>query len=319
MKISRPESGSRAAQPVLLRGVAALALLALAAGCSVSPLARRASAFATAATAAAKDTTNAYALVEQTHHDAEVQAMVANFDTQGFDPAKIKPFMSPQDMEARTKILDGLSKYAEELAYVSGDQPMTDFDTQADAVGKSLQDLSKTDSIAAFLKSANVTDMDVNLATTAVDALGRALIERRRGRELPVLLKEMKDPIVQICALLEADIGDPEKSGLRNQLKNDYDTLKRKQIRFIHDNEATMSASDKRALIEELAKMSDDEAAGDKTLAATQAALKQLATTHTALTESGNAKDAPVFRTMLSELESDGQQLQGFYSKLPAQ
>ncbi len=136
---------------------------------------------------------------------------------------------------------------------------------------------------------------------------------------MPAILKEMKEPIAQICMLLEADIGDPEKSGLRNQLKNDYDTLKRKQIRFIRDNEATMSTSDKRTLIEELAKMSDDEAAGDKTLAATQAALKQLSATHTALTESGNAKESPVFRTMLSELVSDGQQLQGFYSKLPAQ
>jgi hypothetical protein len=152
-----------------------------------------------------------------------------------------------------------------------------------------------------------------------MDALGRALIERRRTRELPALLKEMKGPIAEICGLLDADIGDPEKSGLRNQLKNDYETLKRKQIRFIRDNEGKMSASDKRALIEELVKMSDDEAAGDRTLAATQAALKQLAVTHGALAESGNAKESPVFRTMLSELESDGQQLQGFYSKLPTQ
>ncbi len=299
--------------------LAALVLLALSTGCSMSPLAKRASAFATAATAAAKNTANAYALVEQTHHDAEVQAMVANFDTQGFDPARIKPFMPAADMEARTKILDGLSKYAETLAYVSGDQPMADFDTQDAALGKSLEDLSKTGAIAGFLKSANVTGVDTNLVATAVDALGHALIERRRSRDLPAVLKEMTGPIAQICALLEADIGDPEKSGLRNQLKNDYDTLKRKQIRFIRDNEATMSASDKRTLIEELAKIADDEAAGDKTLAATQTALKQLAATHTALAESGSAKESPVFRTMLSELVSDGQQLQGFYSKLPAQ
>ncbi|HVZ84885.1 MAG TPA: hypothetical protein VG893_14510 [Terracidiphilus sp.] len=295
-----------------------LALVTLA-GCSVSPMVKRASAFATAATAAAKDTTNAYALVEQTHHDAEVQAMIANFDKEGFHPEKIKPFMSAQDMTARTKILDGLSKYAETLAYIGGDQPMTDFDTQAEALGKSLQDLSATGSIGAFLQSSNVTGVDVNLATTAVDALGRALIEHKRSRELPALLKEMNGPITQICALLEADIGDPEKSGLRNQLKNDYETLKRRQITFIRDNEGKMSVSDKRALLEELAKMADDEAAGDKTLAATQAALKQLAATHAALAESGNAKEAPVFRTMLSELMNDSQQLQGFYSKLPAQ
>lgn len=302
-----------------VRGIALLALVAMVAGCAISPIAKRASAFATAATAATKNTTDAYALVEQTHHGAEVQAMVANFDTEGFHPEKIQPFMPAEDMAARTKILDGLSTYAETLAYVSGDQPMTDFDTQSASLGKSLQAMSKTDAVASLLKSAHVTGMDVNVATTAVDALGRALIERRRTRDLPALLKEMKNPIAQICALLETDIGDPEKSGLRNQLKNDYETLKRKQIRFIHDNEGKMSASDKRALIEELVKMSDDEAAGDRTLAATQAALKQLAVTYAALAESGNAKESPMFRTMLSELESDGEQLQGFYSKLPAQ
>lgn len=297
----------------------AMAVLVLLAGCSLSPLARRTSAFATAATATAKDTTNAYALVEQAHHDAEIAAMVANFDKDGFHPETIEPFMPAKDMEARTRVLEGLSRYAETLAYVSGDAPMNDVDMQTTALGKSLEDLSKSGAVASFTKSAGVSNVDLNLATTAIDALGRALIERRRSRDLPAILKEMKTPIPQICALLEADIGDPEKSGLRNQLKNDYEALKRKQIQFIRDNEATMSAADKRDAIEALPKIVSAEASGDKSLSATQTALKQMAATHTALVESVGAKEAPAFRTMLSELISDGQQLHGFYAQLPAQ
>lgn len=300
-----------------LHAVAALGLLALT-GCSVSPLARRAAAFAPAATAAAKDTTAAYALVEQTHNQTEIATLVSNFDTDGFDLDKIKPFMPPKDMEARTKVLAGLAQYAEMLAYVSGDEPLTEFDTQAAALGKSLQTLSQSSELSSLTKSAHVSGTDVNIAATAIDALGRALITRRRSRELPGILKEMQGPIVEICALLEADLGAPETSGLRNQLHNDYGTLRRKQLRFIRDNKTTLSATDKRAALEELPKLAAAEAAGDRALAATQAALQQLAATHTALAASAGEKESPAFRTMLSELIHDGQQLGGFYAQLSA-
>jgi hypothetical protein len=123
--------------------VAALGLLLFMTGCSLSPLAKRTSAFSTAAVATAKDTANAYEIVEQTHHDSEVGALVTSFDTDGFHPEKILPFMPPKDMETRTRILDGLSRYAETLAYVSGDQPLSTVDDQAKALGTSLQELSK--------------------------------------------------------------------------------------------------------------------------------------------------------------------------------
>jgi len=298
--------------------VVAVPLLLAVAGCALSPLAKRTSAFATAATATAKDTTAAYALVEQTHNDTELATMAANFDSDGFDPAKIQPFLPAEEMDARRKILEGLTKYAETLAYVSGDEPMTEFDTQARALGTSLTALSKSDALGTFTQRAHVSQADLNLAATAIDALGRALMERRRSRELPGILKQMQQPIEQICALLEADIGEPETSGLRNQLRNDYATERRKQIKFIRDNERTMSASEKRAEIEALPKLEAAAAAGDKTLAATQAALKQMAATHTALAASAGAKESPAFHIMLAELTHDGEQLHGFYAQMPA-
>lgn len=302
------------------RMAALAALLACGlAGCSLSPLAKRAAVFAPAATAAAKDTTAAYALVEQTHRDTEMAALVVSFDSEGFDPDQMKPFVPEADMAVRTKILAGLAKYAETLAYVSGDQPLTGVDTQTEALGKSLQELSKSAELASLAKKARVSGEDLNLTTTAIDALGRALIERRRSRELPGILKQMREPMERICALLEEDIGEPETSGLRNQLHNDYATLRRKRIRFLRDNEATMSPSEKRAAIEELPKLVDAEAAGDRTLAATQDALKQLAATHTALATSADRKEAPAFHAMLGELIEDGAQLQALHAKLAGQ
>ena len=306
----------RAKRAVLPIVVALLGITVLA-SCAMSPLSKRTAAFSTAAAAAAQSTANAYQVVEQSYYDSQVAALVVAFDKDGFYPESIQPFMSSKDMEARTRILDGLKQYAETLAEVSGDQPLNSLDTQAAALGKSLQDLSKNGDIQPLAKSAHISESDLNVVTTAVDALGRVLIENRRRKDLPAILNQMKDPVNRICALLEADIGDPEKSGLRNELKNNYLTLIRKQEQFIHLNEGQMSAQEKRQEVERLPQLAADAKKADQALAATKAALAQLAKTHTALVESGNAKDSPGFKTLLSELVEDGQQLNQFYQKLP--
>jgi hypothetical protein len=302
----------------VLHGVVVLLGITLLESCAISPLSKRTAAFSTAAVAATQSTTNAYQVVEQSYYESQVAALVVGFDKEGFRPESIQPFMAPKEMETRTRVLDGLKQYAETLAEVSGDKAMSGLDTQATAFGKSLQELSKNGELKPLAKSANISAEDLNIATTAVDALGRMLIEQRRRKDLPGVLKQMKDPVNQICTLLSADIGDPEKSGLRNELKNNYLTLIRKQEQFVHLNEGQMSAQEKRQEIERLPQMAVDAKRADQALAATQTALTQLAKTHTALVESGEAKDSPAFKTLLSELVENGQQLHQFYQKLPA-
>lgn len=297
----------------------ALLLVISLAGCSLSPLSKRTAAFSSAAVVTTQNTANAYQVVEQSYYNAQVASLVVSFDKDGFHPERIQPFMSAKNMEVRTRVIDGLRQYAETLAEVSGDQPLNVFDTQAAALGKSLQSMSKNGDIKSLLKSANISTTDMNVATTAVDALGKVLIERKRSKELPAILKEMRDPIIQICTLLEEDIGTPEKSGLRNQLKNDYDKLERKQEQYIYKNTDKMTAEEKRAEIERLPKLEADRMKADQALAATQAALVQLAKTHTALVDSANKKNSPAFKTLLSELIDDGKQLHSFYENLPSQ
>ena len=305
------------AKRAVLCNLVALAGFASLTGCAVSPMSKRTAAFSTAAVSAAQGTTKSYQIVEQSYHDSQVAALVESYDQDGFHPEKIQPFISSEDMKVRTRVLEGLTKYAETLAEISGDQPLKTLDTQAAAFGKSLQTLSRNGEIKPLAKSAQISDTELNIVTTAVDALGRALIENRRRKDLPEVLRQMKEPVNQICALLEADIGDPEKSGLRNELKNNYQTLLRKQEQFIHHNERQMSAQEKRQEIERLPQLVREAKTADQSLATTQKALAQLAKTHAALVESGNAKDSPGFRTLLAELIEYGEQLSEFYQKLP--
>ena len=307
----------RAKRAVLYEVVALIGLASLT-GCSISPMSKRTAAFSTAAVATTQKTTKAYQVVEQSYHDSQIASLVDAYDQAGFHPEQIQPFVSAEDMKVRTRVLEGLTKYAETLAEISSDQPLKSLDVQAAAFGKSLQTLSRNDEIKPLAKSAHISDTELNAVTTAVDALGRALIENRRRKDLPEVLRQMKQPVNQICELLEKDIGDPEKSGLRNELKNNYQTLIRKQEQFIHHNERQMSAQEKRQEIQRLPQLVSEAKAADESLAATQQALAQLAKTHTALVESGNAKDSPGFRALLAELIEYGQQLADFYQKLPA-
>ena len=297
----------RAAAPKLCAAILSLAL----AGCSLSPLARRTSEFATAATLTTAETGNAYQLVEKTYMEAQIARQIANYDESGFDITKVKTFLSDHDLEVRKKILDGLQDYAELLAAVSGDQPIADIDTSSKALAASLQALSSSDLVGAKL-----TTTDANIAAIAIDTLGRALVERKRRRELPGILQKMNEPIETICALLEEDIGEPARGGLRNELHINYIDLLREQKNYIAENENKLSPAEKREEIRALPKLAHSEIEGDRALAATQRALRQLARTHTALGVTAAQKDSPVFHLQMAELTASAEQLKSFYASL---
>jgi hypothetical protein len=281
-------------------------------GCAPSPLATRATSFSAAATAAASDAKNAYQTVEDIYYQAQVSSLVVNFDKNGFEPSSIQPFLPPKDMQVRTDVLNGLASYAELLAEVSGDQSVTALDTQSQALSTALQKVSTDD-----LKSWAPPSTDLNIAVTALNVLGRVLISNRRSRDLPGILKQMNQPIQVICNLLQEDIGDPQKSGLRNQLANSYTKLIREQQQYIHLNEASMSAAEKRTEVERLPTLVASKMQADKVLAKTQQELADLAKAHSALAETTSNKGSPAFNVLLSQLVQDGEQIKSVYSSLP--
>lgn len=289
---------------------AALVLLLLLSGCSVTPLTRRATEFSTAATATTVKVQNAYQLVEASYIDAQMASLVNNFNTKGFSPTQIHSFMPSAAMQARMQMIAGLQQYATLLAEVSGNEAVTALDTQSEALGKSLQGLSDSAGLSSMAKNANT---EIGIASTAVDALGRMLIEHKTAKELPGILARMQKPVNEICQLLEADIGTPEGGGLRNQLKIDYDALIAEQRTYIYANEAKMTPEETRAEIEKLPQLVMTEERDDAILAQTQAALKALAATNDALVATKNRKHAPAFRALLAELVTEAQQIDSVY------
>ncbi len=239
--------------------------------------------------------------------------MVATYETSGFDTSKLKPFLPEQDRKVRTHVIEGLESYAELLAAISGDQPLTQVDASAKAMGASLQGLSAID-----LGNAKLTATNANLATTAIDALGRALVEQKRRRDLPGILHQMQEPIETICKLLEQDIGDPAGSGLRNELHISYLDLIREEKNYLADNGGKLLPAERREEIRSLGRLAASEAQGDHALAETQSTLARLARAHTALAETAGQKSSPVFQVQMEQLAESVQQLKSFYDTLPS-
>jgi hypothetical protein len=291
--------------------VAVTVSLVAASGCAISPLATRTAAFSSAATATIAQTTNAYQLVNQAYSDAQMATLVATYDTTGFDPSKLQPFLPAKDLAVRTQVLNGLQQYATLLAEVSGNQPITDLETQATAVGASLGKLQQDD-----FKSFKISSTDQNVAVTAVAALGSVLIEHERSRALPGILDKMNAPIQQICTILQSDIGAEGKPGLASAVHRQYDNQIDAEQKFIRDHAASMTADQKRIEIETLPKLVLAQQQSDQALAATSKSLAALAAAHAALTATKSQKDAPAFKLELSEMVQDAQAVNSFYSSL---
>jgi len=303
---------SRSYRRLFRTAVLSCLVLALS-GCALSPLATRTAAFSNAATAAIRQTNNAYQLVNRAYSDAQVATLVANYDTTPFDAGKFKPFLPEKDLAVRTQVLNGLQQYATLLAEVSGNQPITELETQAKAAGNSLVNLSQDDFSGFKIDSA-----EKNLAVSAVVAIGSILIEHERARALPGILDKMNKPIQDICTILENDIGTVGKPGLASALHRDYDDQIAAQLKFIRDHGASMSAEQRRIEIEALPKLVMAQQQSDRTLAATSKSLAALASAHAALSATKTQKNAPAFKLELTRMMQEVQAINGFYTTLNA-
>jgi hypothetical protein len=126
----------------------------------------------------------------------------------------------------------------------------------------------------------------------------------------------MKEPIERICGLLRADIGDPARSGLRNQLHISYLDLQRQEQLYLDANKSGMTPAERRTEIRSLPRLVLSEREADAALAKTGDSLTALAKTHTALAETAKLKDSPAFRLQLSELVDEADQLGTFYDSM---
>jgi hypothetical protein len=294
-------------------------VLILAAGCT-APITKRAAAFSAQAAPAITSTRAVYALVETTNVRRRRMDQIAAYDTTAFDaPAAGRDFAQAADFKERAAILDLLQRYIDELAAVSGDRDVGGIDEESKAAAASMGALAKTGLPAlTHSKQAALSTDEVTAAGLAIDALGRVLLERQRARALPAIVAAADSSVATLCMLLREDIGEPETAGLRMVLRVDYEGMETAEDAAIRDHPREYSYPEKRAAVDELYALVDQQALADSTLAKAGDALAGLAKAHAALAASARDHRAPGFAARLLELKRQAGQLEALQQAMGA-
>lgn len=217
--------------------------------------------FAEAVTLATQNSQAAFEVVDRKYVDIEANRLVLDYDRTGFDPSRVHHLLAPKDLQVRLELLNALQRYASTLSDVSSDSKLQEFDSKAKALGQSLQTLTQT---AEFKRMVKTTKTETDVAATAVDALGRWFIERKRQRELPKLIEQMQDPVMKTAELLETDIGNRpddqgnQGNGLRAELWNEYMQAMVQQSAFIDHNKGQLDPLSKAQEIRKLPQLVDE-------------------------------------------------------------
>jgi hypothetical protein len=304
---------------------AALCVAAIATGCGGTPAAGNVSAFGAAASIIARDASSAYDAVESISYDVQATSLILDYDTKGFDSARIKPFLAPEDMEARKGLLHALQSYADLLQEVAGNKPIDRLDAEISAFGAQLQSLAGHPALQKI--GAGPSDAQISGISAAIQAVGQLLINRERGKSLPGILQPMQDLIDKMCALLSADLGArPNEAGtggrgLRGQQWLLYDQTMVNRKTFIERNKNALTFREKADEIAKLLDLVKAQRAADEALAATQRGLGDMAKAHHALLDSlkgGGSSQGGSLAGLIAEMQQDAMNISGFYNSLKA-
>lgn len=285
-------------------------------GC-LSPLAKHAAAFSTATATVIDGSEDAYRAANRLRLQEQVAAAVYDYDKNpAWSPYKdFNPLLTPEQLNARINVLDGLKAYAYTLVDLTSGKSSKDLETAAEAVGINLRGLNQTAATDLSTAIPNVPVMSTaqsNVVSTAVLALAQYLTARKVKSSLPKITQSMDPNIQALCELLNSDIVI-----LRRQADVDYQTLIENQNQSIQHEGTAVSPYDRRREIGSLLVLAAQQRANDDLLAKLQTALHTLAMTHHALAAAVQGNNPQSISQQIAELEAAGKDLTNYYKSLP--
>jgi hypothetical protein len=308
----------RSPQPcsLALAVAATLAVGLLATGC-LSPLAKHATAFSAATATVIDGSEDAYRGAMRLRLQEQTFASVYAYDKDpSWSPFKdLTPLLTPAQLGARIKVLDGLKAYADTLIDLTSGKPSADLENAAEGVGTNLQGLNQTvatDLSTAIPNAPVMTTTQANQVSTAVLALGEYLISRKVKNSLPKVTQNMNPNIQALCEVLNSDIVI-----LRRQADVDYQTQITQLDQSIRHEGTAVTPYEHRLEIRTLIEFANQQKANDDLLAKLQTALHTLALTHQALAAAVQGNNPESISQKIAELAAAGHDLNVYYKSLP--
>jgi hypothetical protein len=302
------------------RSVAVLAASALAfgtTGCVVtlSPLAKNTTTFSTATATVVTNSEAAYSKANTLHQQEQVSAAIDAYDTAGWSPyTATKPLLTPDQIAARTKVLEGLKAYADALAALTETKNRNKaLDTSATTAGTNLQSLTAagaTDLKTLFPGLSALSATETSGVSTAIDGLARLLLNTRARNGLAKATTDMDPSVQALCKLIDSDARI-----LRREADRDYQGPITNENQFIQN--AKMDPALRRAEIAKLVTLAAQQTENDAMLAQLQQTVLALGKAHTALMNAANGKDPENLKQRLDELVQFATNLGAYYANIP--
>lgn len=271
---------------------------------------KRIEAFSKAAELTSKNTSDAFDLVNRRHFDLRVARIVAEGGWEQLDSKAIMPFLSPGEVQARKTALNGLEKYAETLSAIMGNEQLDYLDKTTKDLSDSLIKIDAEFVKAKLIKDSAVSDKEIKLGATALNAIGHWLIDLKRQKAVRESAQEMHPNVTNIVALLKNDM-----KVLRRNLIKEYDELIQTQKIFIKNNQGTLDALKKRSEIKAIADLLNEQQNADATFASMEKALEKLKETHEMLPSAFDRQSISLDK-LLSDFIEEGKRIKKFYDTL---
>lgn len=292
-------------------------------GCASQHATERIIAFSEANKLAMQNIATAFDTVERKHYEMQVSRIVNDPESFQCDPSKrtVGHFLSPDELQARLQVLEGLQKYSEKLAVIMGNEQLDEFDERTRDFGENLTKINEDLVKKNILSKATFKEGDIKVFTTAVNAIGRWFIEYKRQKGIKESVKSMQPYIDKICTLLAEDIGSSssdtsmQPGGLRDQLWRDYDDIIDRQCNFIEHGKGKLDPIQMRSEIKVMLALEVEQKQADATLKAIQQSLDTLRETHNKIEECFG-KNTIEIDSLLSDLITEGKRIKEYYDTL---
>lgn len=292
-------------------------------GCATQHATERIEAFSEANKLTIQNIAAAFDTVERKHYEMQVSRIVNDPESFQCDPSKrtIGHFLSPDELQARMHVLEGIQKYAEKLAIIMGNEQLDEFDERTRDFGKNLTKVNEDLVKKNILNKATFKEGDIKVFTTAVNAIGRWFIEYKRQKGVRESVKDMQPHIEKICVLFTEDIGSSpadsgvQSDGLRDQLWRDYDGIIDRQCNFIEHGKGKLDPIQMRSEIKVMIALEVEQRQADAALKAIQQSLDTLRKTHNKIEECFD-KNTVEIDNLISDLITEGKRIKEFYNTL---
>lgn len=296
-------------------GVALSAVMALSTvGCTLSlaPLAKHTAAFSAATATVVDGTKNAYLAANKLHTEEETAAAIDSYGSPGWSPyTELKPLLTPAQLAARTKVLDGLKAYADALDGLTEtkkrDKKLQDASASA---GSNLASLS-VEGVPA-LQSLFPGTTEASGVSTAIVGLAQLLLNGREKKDLAKVTGDMDPAIQSLCRL----ISDDAKT-LQTEADRDYKGPIQNLDDFLQHHPGADPVG-RRMVVGRMLGLAQQQRLNDELLGKLQTSILALGAAHKALADAAAGKDPETIKQKLQELISLGTELGAYYSSLQA-